>query len=154
MLTTAAANALHALAAIVWVGGMFFAHMVLRPSLSEIQPPERLGLMDRVLSRFFLWVWVAVFALPATGYWRVMMEYGGFAGVGIHVHLMHGLGIAMIALFFYLYGGPYSRFHKAVADAEWETAGRNLASVRRIVGINLILGLITAVLGAAGAYWA
>jgi len=37
--------ALHVLAAVVWVGGMFFAWMVLRPAaVSALQPPERLML--------------------------------------------------------------------------------------------------------------
>ncbi|MEY3672815.1 MAG: hypothetical protein RI904_2472, partial [Pseudomonadota bacterium] len=34
---------LHLLAALVWVGGMFFAHNALRPmAASVLQPPERL----------------------------------------------------------------------------------------------------------------
>lgn len=36
---------LHVLAASVWVGGMFFAYMALRPvAATQLQPPARLGL--------------------------------------------------------------------------------------------------------------
>ncbi|MEJ1958254.1 MAG: hypothetical protein WDM70_01360 [Nitrosomonadales bacterium] len=42
---------LHLLAVILWVGGMFFAYVVLRPSAVEIlQSPERLRLWDKVFT--------------------------------------------------------------------------------------------------------
>ena len=37
-MTSAAATALHVLAAVVWVGGMFFAYLVLRPAVGGIAP--------------------------------------------------------------------------------------------------------------------
>ena len=40
--------ALHVLGAVLWVGGMFFALMVLRPSLAALSPPQRLDLGDGV----------------------------------------------------------------------------------------------------------
>ena len=37
------AASLHILAALIWVGGMFFAHMVMRPVLvDQLEPPQRL----------------------------------------------------------------------------------------------------------------
>lgn len=34
---------LHVLATVVWVGGMFFAHFVLRPiAVAQLPPPQRL----------------------------------------------------------------------------------------------------------------
>ncbi|MGV8935022.1 MAG: hypothetical protein ACOH1I_10380 [Gallionellaceae bacterium] len=49
---------IHLLAVIVWVGGMFFAYVVLRPSAAEVlQPPERLRLWDKAFNLFFNWVW-------------------------------------------------------------------------------------------------
>ena len=47
------AIAIHALAAVIWVGGMFFAYMVLRPSAGPLEAPVRLQLWERVFSRFF-----------------------------------------------------------------------------------------------------
>ncbi len=49
------AIAIHALAAAIWVGGMFFAYMVVRPSAGPIEAPARLQLWERVFSRFFPW---------------------------------------------------------------------------------------------------
>jgi uncharacterized membrane protein len=148
---SAVANALHVLAAVVWIGGMFFAYMILRPAVGGIEPPpERPKLWSRVFQRFFLWVWAAVFVLPATGYWRIFMDFGGFKNVGLYVHAMHALGVIMIVLFVYLFGGPYQRFQLAVEAGDYPTAGQHLNMIRRIVAANLILGLITATVGAAG----
>jgi uncharacterized membrane protein len=44
---------LHALSAVVWVGGMFFAHQMLRPAAATLDPKPRFLLWSRVLGRFF-----------------------------------------------------------------------------------------------------
>ena len=56
----ATAISLHVLAAIVWIGGMFFALLVLRPSAGPLEPPDRLALWRRVFARFFAWVWISL----------------------------------------------------------------------------------------------
>jgi uncharacterized membrane protein len=147
------AVALHALAAVVWVGGMFFAYLVLRPSLGELAAAERLRLWERVLGRFFLWVGACVGALLLTGYFMLFAGFGGFAGAGIHVHVMHLTGWVMFLLFFHLYAAPWRRYRRAVLGGEPETAGRQLGQIRRIVAINLTLGLLTVAIGAGGRYW-
>jgi len=148
----ALAAALHALAAIIWVGGMFFAHQCLRPVLAERDPPQRLGVMAGALKRFFVWVWLAVAVLAATGLGQVWAR-GGLAAWGRHVPAMMALGLVMMLLFGHLYFAPNRRLQAAVARADWATAGRDLGIIRRIVEINLVLGLITAALGASGRYW-
>ncbi|MBT4701961.1 MAG: hypothetical protein HOB79_12905, partial [Rhodospirillaceae bacterium] len=50
---SALAAPIHVLAAIVWVGGMFFAYLVLRPAVDQMEGPERLKLLNRVFERFF-----------------------------------------------------------------------------------------------------
>jgi uncharacterized membrane protein len=146
---------IHALFAVVWVGGMFFAYQVLRPSVPAIEPPpERLKLWNRVFTRFFFWVWIAVVAIPATGYWQLFADFGGFAGAGLHIHWMHGTGWLMIVLFVYLYMKPYTAFRDAVNAENWDVARQNLERIRKIVATNLALGCITVVLGATGRLWA
>src|SRR6516165_2169196 len=58
---------LHALSAVVWVGGMFFAHQALRPAAVVLEPGPRLLLWARVLGRFFAWVIGAVVLLLVSG---------------------------------------------------------------------------------------
>jgi len=151
---SALTNALHVLAAIVWVGGMFFAYQILRPAVGGIEPaPERPKLWSRVFPRFFSWVWAAVVVLPITGYWRLFMDFGGFARAGAYVHVMHVLGLVMIGLFVFLFVVPYKRFQAAVAAGDFAAAAPQLAIIRRIVGTNLALGLITAAVAAFGRLW-
>jgi len=147
------AIALHLIAAIIWVGGMFFAHMVLRPSaVAHLEPPQRLPLWVGCFERFFVWVWAAVIILPLTGYGLIFTWFGGMGHVGTYIHVMAGLGLVMIALFVYLFFVPYPRLRRAVAAGEWPEGAAHLASIRRIVTTNLILGLITSAVAVAGRF--
>jgi uncharacterized membrane protein len=144
---------LHALSAVVWVGGMFFAHQVLRPAAASLEPSPRLTLWSHVLGRFFAWVFAAIVLLLMTGYAMVFGVYGGFGGVGLHVHLMQGIGIVMMLLFFHLYFAPWRRFRAAVVRQDWAEGGRQLGQIRTIVTINLVLGVIVVAIGSSGRYW-
>ena len=65
MLVISLLTLLHILAAVIWVGGMFFAWMILRPALgASLEAPQRLQLWSAVFPRFFVWVWLAVLLLP------------------------------------------------------------------------------------------
>ena len=95
----AVALVVHILAAIVWVGGMFFAHQVLRPAAAMLEPGPRLILWSRVLGRFFAWVIAAIILLLLSGYTLVFGVFGGFRAIGLYIHLMQGLGILMSCCF-------------------------------------------------------
>jgi len=145
--------AVHALAAVVWVGGMFFAYVILRPSMAQLEPPQRLAVWNSVFKRFFLIVWIIVVALPLSGYAQVFMDFGGFDAAGHAVNAMHIIGLIMIVLFVYLYVSPYKKFRAAVAASEWPVAATHLTGIRRIVHTNMMLGLITVAIGASGRFW-
>ena len=144
---------LHILAAVVWVGGMFFAHMALRPAVGPLEPPQRLPLLERTLGRFFQWVWASVVVLLLSGYWMILIELGGFAAVGVYIHIMQGIGIAMMLIFLHVYFAPFRRLRTSVAAEDWPAAGAAIGVIRQMVAINLALGLVTAVIGATGRYW-
>lgn len=145
--------ALHALAAVIWVGGMFFAYVVLRPSVAELTAPDRLRLWRRVLGRFFTWVLGCIAVLLLSGYHMVFAGFGGFAGVGPHVHVMQLTGWVMFLLFLHLYFAPWKRFRTAVDGGDIDAAARQLGTIRLVVAINLALGLLTVAVGASGRYW-
>jgi len=151
--TATVALVLHSLSAVVWVGGMFFALLALRPATAPLEPGPRLELWSRVLERFFLWVVAAIALLLASGYAMIFGVYGGFRGIGLHIHLMQGVGIIMMLLFFHLYFAPWRRFRGAVRRQDYPAAARQLNQIRVIVAINLILGLITVAVGSSGRYW-
>lgn len=144
---------IHILAAIVWVGGMFFAYMVLRPATLELASPQRLALWSRTFARFFSWVWVAVVLLLLSGYWMILFAFEGFINVGLYIHIMQAMGIIMMLIFLHVFFAPYRRLNRALAAADFETAAKALNQIRILIAINLILGLITVVVGTAGAYF-
>jgi uncharacterized membrane protein len=148
-----AALILHVVAATVWVGGMFFALLVLRPASGPLEPPMRLALWERVFSRFFAWVIAAIVLLLASGYAMVFGVFGGFRGVGLHVHIMQATGIVMMLAFFHLYFAPWRRFRAALARQDRAMAVRQLDQIRWIVIFNLVLGLVTVAVGSSGRYW-
>lgn len=147
------ALSLHVLCAVIWVGGMFFAYMILRPVAAELLDQERrLQLWRRNFERFFPWVWGAVVILLATGYWIIFQFYGGMAHAGVHIHIMHGLGIVMMLIFLHIYFAPFNRLKNAVNIKDYENGARSLNQIRMFIGFNLLLGLIVIVVATGGKY--
>src|SRR5687767_7763688 len=106
---------LHLLATVVWVGGMFFAHVALRPAAATLPPPVRLPLISATLAIFLMWAAAAVVTI-----------YGFIMAV------------------------PFPRVRAGVAAGNWQVAGEALSQVRRLVGVNLVLGLVTITVAVLG----
>ena len=140
---------LHLFGGFVWVGGMFFAYMALRPvAASVLQPPQRLSLWAGVFGRFFPWVWFAVAAILASGLYMIM-QLGGFKEIPLSIHAMFGTGVIMMLVYFYVYFFPFSRLKQAVSEENWKAGGEALASIRKLIAFNLILGLLEIVFATA-----
>lgn len=144
---------LHVLSAMLWVGGMFFALVVLRPASGPLDAPARLGLWLRVLDRFFAWVFAAIVLLLLSGFTMIVSVFGGFAGVRLYVNLMMLIGIVMMLLFLHLFFAPWKRFRVAMSAGDNAAAAAQLNQIRIIVMVNLILGLVTVAIGSSGRYW-
>lgn len=145
------ALALHLLSAVVWVGGMFFAYMALRPAAAAVlEPPQRLSLWVHTFGRFFPWVWVAIVLLPVTGYGLAFRFWHGMAHFPLSVNIMQGLGIVMILIYLYVFFAPYRRLKRAVAAQDWPSGARALSQIRRLVGINTLLGLLVIAIAGVG----
>ena len=145
------AMTLHLLAVIVWVGGMFFAHMALRPAVNELlQPPQRLRLMRRVFEGFFPWVWGAVLLILPSGYWMLFTVFSEAAPAS--QWFMAITGSLMAAIFIFIYFIPYHQMGQALQAGEPPRAARSLMLIRRLIGTNLILGLLVSAVAVAGKY--
>ncbi len=145
--------ALHVLAAVVWVGGMFFAHQCLRPiAASLLEPPARLGQWVGVFGRFFPWVWASVLLLPASGYALLFKLFGSMADAPLYVHIMNGIWLIMLLVYLFVYFVPYQKLKDAVATQNWPDGAAHLARIRVLVGFNLSLGLAVIALASGGRY--
>lgn len=141
--------ALHQVASLVWVGGMFFAHFALRPTLRDaLEPAPRLTVALGVFQRFFPWVWGSIAVLWLSGLWVFLGVMGGKAG--LHVHAMMGLALIMTLIFCLIYFIPFRRMQRAIAVADWSKAASAFGWIRGLMGLNLGLGLATVVIAASG----
>jgi uncharacterized membrane protein len=148
------ARFIHVIGVAIWVGGMFFAYMALRPAAAALLgPPQRLPLWQETFRRFFFWVWLSVAGILASGFWMIAL-YGGFGAVGWHVHIMLALGVAMMLIFAHVYFAPYRRLSREVRGQDWKAAGQALGQIRKLVAVNLTLGLLTIAVALVGRWLA
>ena len=137
---------LHLLGIVVWVGGMFFAHMALRPSVQALAPPQRLPLLAATLARFLAWVAVAVVAILASGFAMIAMM-GGFAAANHWVASMAAAGLVMVAIYLYLVALPFRELRAAVSASDWPRGGAAMQRIRHLVAVNLVLGIVVVTFG-------
>jgi uncharacterized membrane protein len=133
---------LHLLAAIAWVGGMFFAYFCLRPSAAEVlELAKRLPLWLATLERFLGYMTLAVLTVLASGLgmlWPVGLQA---APVGWHVMLI--LGVVMASVYAYIHARLLPKLRAGCRAADWPAAAQVLNGIRRLVALNLALGVAT-----------
>ncbi len=108
MLAAYACVTIHILAALVWLGGMFFLGLVGAPALRTLQPAElRQRLFDELGRRFRTVGWVCIAILVGTGFgnlyfrgllhWNAVLGSGAFWQTGIG-HALAGKLVMVIAM--------------------------------------------------------
>ncbi len=129
----------HLAAGLIWLGGMTILLWAVRPvAIAQLEPHQRIPLLNSILSRFLKSVWLCIVVLLITG--SLM-----FAGVDMNIaptgwHAMLGLGLTMFAIFGHLYFVPFRRLQRSTAMADWPAAGRHLAKIHVLVVTNFVLG--------------
>lgn len=143
MIALGAIKAAHLLGAAIWVGGMFFALLVLRPSLPVLEPPQRLALHAQVFARFFRILWHVMPIVIASGYGLLLLGFGGFRTAPWTVHTMHLAGLVMAAIFIVVFFGPWRAMRSALAAGDRAGAAAAMDRIRKLITANLALGLVT-----------
>ena len=143
----------HLLAVVIWIGGMFFAHVCLRPALAALDPPVRLRLMHAVLGRFLAVVLWVVLLVLVSGLWMVAQATADATfRMPLGWTVMAALGLLMMAIFGHIRWVLFKRFDRAVATQDWPAGGAALGKIRQAVLLNLFIGaVIIVVLGLSGA---
>ena len=144
--------ALHVLAAAVWIGGMFFAYVCLRPVLGQEEPTVRLKLWARVFGKFFPWVSMCIAILFVTGF-LMIYSFGGFQVVGNYVYAMLVGAVLMTAIFKFVYAAPFKHLKRAVEEQNNKVAAFALGTIRKLVLTNLILGVTVVVIATTLKGW-
>ncbi len=140
----------HILAAVVWVGGMVFNLLVVRPSMSVVDPPQRLKLADGILRRFIPVVWMSVGLLVFTG---LLMTLKRVASFEILLKTVYGnllilklvvvtLMISIVVLIRY---SLLPRFESLI-DSQSRELNKVLGQMVTLVKVNLALGILVLLL--------
>ena len=133
---------IHLVAVLIWVGGMFFAYVVLHPASAEsLDTSPRLRLWSAALGIFFNWVWAAVGVVLITGFYLIYL-YGGIAHVSRQGYLMLLLGLVMMVIHGYMFFTSYVPFSLHVSKQRWKEAAVPLSKMRKLFAVNLALGLL------------
>jgi uncharacterized membrane protein len=141
------AKLIHLVAGIVWMGGMTFMLLALRPAtLALMEPQPRARLMGEVWRRFFTVVLVAIAALFFSGShlytaaFKASKLAGGVGSVPLGWNLMLVLGIAMMLIFGHIYFAGFRKFKRAVKAAEWPLAAKAAGQIHTLMLANFVLG--------------
>jgi len=156
---------LHVLAVVVWVGGMFLMHFAVRPvAVAQLPPAQRLPLLADILGRFFGWVTAVVLLVLATGV-AMIVGIGAAAGAAeagrsafgegmrlAHgsVHLMFAIGVLMSLIFAFIRLVTFVRLRSALAAQQLPVAAGHLDLIRKLVAVNLTLGVVTVAVATVG----
>jgi uncharacterized membrane protein len=140
--------AVHILAAVLWVGGMFYALVVLRPALAVLENAPRLQVHMLTLKRFFLVVWHAMPLMLLTGWGMIFAVWGSMAHLPWAVNAMQGLAMIMAAVFLWIFFGPWRRLRRAIRPGP-----EILSRIRQLIAVNLALGALTIAVAAFANGW-
>ncbi|HEY4127119.1 MAG TPA: CopD family protein [Gammaproteobacteria bacterium] len=142
----------HVLAVIIWIGGMFFGFVALRPALKDMGTLTLARFWCTLLSRFLPWVWAAIVVLLASGTYMVFNGFGGFSQLPWFVHFMMAIGVFMMMLTGHLTFSAFKKLKRAVAANDEVLAKKALSQIRVIMDVNLLLGLAVVIVIMSGAY--
>ena len=136
-------NAIHLIAAVIWIGGLAVLVLALRPALKKALPEEarRDEVQAPVYRRFFLLTVFSAAALLATGF-MMMTSDPHFGGFGVYEGTWPKLLLAKHVLFVVMLGVLVLLRKQRPAKAE-----RDLVDISLMLGIAVLVvtGLLTGI---------
>jgi uncharacterized membrane protein len=141
-------KSIHLLSFVVWVGGMFFTLVCLRPALAVLEGPSRLRLMTEVLRRFLAVVGHAVGLMVLSGGGMLFMAYRAATAQGGHFTVPHAwyamitLGLVMAAVYGHLRARLLPQLERAVQAQDGPAGAAVLGRVRALVIGNLAIAVV------------
>ena len=120
--------------------------------MATLEPPLRLRTMAAALRRFFIGVDASVTLLFVSGVSMILLA-GGFRGVHWRIEAMMSIAIVMAGIYVYIRASVFKALRRAVEESAWPVAAARLNTVRKLVSLNLVLGVVVfavATIGRAG----
>ena len=137
--------AVHLLGMALWVGGIAYALLVLRPSLSLLDATQRASVTLQSLRRLFRVIWHVMPLVLASGWAMEIGREGGFAHADWHINAMQGLALVMSGVFLWAFFGPFRKARRAIRPKP-----ETFESIRSLLGSMLVLGALIVVVASLG----
>ena len=132
-------TAIHLLCVVLWVGGMAFLLLTLRPSVTAIDPTARLVLQGAVYRRFFRTIWQVMPMAIVSGLLLLILSYS-HQSLPWEVMVMQTGGVVMAAIFIGMVLVPNKRFQAKLAAGT--ATAEDVAPIRRLIWVSLGIGTI------------
>jgi uncharacterized membrane protein len=118
---------LHLFFATLWVGGMAYTLLFLRPSLKSLPEGPKQNLVQNLYGRFFLGVWLSILALFITGF-GLWHGYRKDFSSNFLFHLKLLLFALMVLNFAYIYFFQYRK--------------GKLSAIPSLIAINFVFAIL------------
>lgn len=143
-------NIIHILSTAVWIGGAFFIHFMLQPSMKHIDPQQSGKLMGIISKRFSITAWICIILLIITGYMKTpqAMLFNFTTDMGLYLSIKHLMIILVVitGLVIGLYVVPNLRKNSPKAGeapasefAKYQKYLSNLATLNLILGVLIVV---------------
>lgn len=147
----AIAHAVHQIGVLIWVGSLFFVRLILLPVTSTVKNHMvRMRLRLEAYKRMFRWGWVGLVLTLGSG--LLLITSMESVSLPLHVQVMASIAAIMFLLHLAGYLAFLLNMDVAVAEERLIGAAKNNFWIRKLIWVNLFLGLVAAILGAAGAH--
>lgn len=143
----------HLIAINIWVGGMFFIIVVLGRVMSSLEIAEQNDLWQKILPRFFFWVWLAAIVLLISGGGMIFYRFGGFSHIPGYILMMAGFGVLMVLVFSIIYFVFYQRFKYEMQNGNMDASRYQLRIIRLLGIVNMALGFCVVIIIGSGPYF-
>jgi len=140
-------NFFHLLAAVVWIGGMLYATLVLMPAMEAIDPPQRGRLMGAVGQRFIPLVWISIAVLLVTGFLKtpagMLFSLASIYGILLTVkHLVVLLMVINAALITFVLSPKMEKLAPPPGERPSPELGRVQGQLTNVSLFNTFLGVL------------
>ncbi len=132
-------TAIHLLCVVLWVGGMAFLLLTLRPSVNSIDASARLVLQGAVYRRFFRTIWQVMPMAIVSGLLLLILSYSHKV-LPWEVMVMQTGGVLMAAIFIGMVLVPNKHFQAKLAAGT--ATAEDVAPIRRLIWLSLGIGAI------------
>jgi uncharacterized membrane protein len=147
----AIAHAVHQIGVLIWIGSLFFVRLVLLPATAATRAPmDRMSFRLAAYRRMFRWGWVSMLLVWGSGLWSLRAPE--LTKLPLHVEIMAAIAGVMVLLHLVGFLVLYLNMEIAVQEERLIGAAKNNFWMRKLIWVNLILGLAAALLGASGGY--